>query len=86
MCNLNQYNPQKSDFKGKPFENWSTVVKFFDKLGCKVTGICMFVLIGLQFTIIENLEIKEPRMRMNYEKEIIMVEEFNKYKKLFINK
>lgn len=48
--------------------------------------ICDYILGELQFTIIENLEIKEPRMRMNYEKEIIMVEEFNKYKKLFINK
>ena len=48
--------------------------------------ICDYILGELQFKIIENLEIKEPRMRMNFEKEIIMVEQFNKYKKLFISK
>tara|TARA_B100001989_G_C24524755_1_gene457987 strand:+ start:522 stop:809 length:288 start_codon:yes stop_codon:yes gene_type:complete len=48
--------------------------------------ICDYILGELQFTIIENLEIKKPRMRMNFEKEIIMVEQFNKYKKLFISK
>tara|TARA_Y100000813_G_C24027176_1_gene287955 strand:+ start:38 stop:709 length:672 start_codon:yes stop_codon:yes gene_type:complete len=55
---------------------------FKNELNC----ICDYILGNLKFKIIENLEIKESRMRMNFEKEMIMIEQFNKYKKLFISK
>ena len=55
---------------------------FNNELNC----ICDYILGNLKSNIIDNLAIKEPRMRMNYEKEIIMIEKFNQYKKLFINK
>ncbi len=55
---------------------------FRNELNC----ICDYILGNLKLKVIDNLEIKEPRMRMNYEKEMIMIEQFNQYKKLFINK